>query len=62
MEKPIENLATTAELAQYLGLKPNTLDHWASGGKGPAYVKIEGARRYDWADVRDWIESRKVRH
>lgn len=58
----MEGLATTAEVAEYLKLKPNTLDHWASSGRGPAYCKIEGQRRYDWADVREWVEARKVRH
>lgn len=59
---PVEGLATTAEVAAYLQVKPNTMDHWASEGRGPAYTKIEGGRRYDWADVRNWVESKKVRH
>ncbi len=58
----MEGLANTRELAEYLNVKPQTLDAWASQGRGPAYTKIEGARRYDWADVREWVEARKVRH
>lgn len=58
----MEGLATTAEVADYLNVKPNTMDHWASAGRGPAYSKIEGSRRYDWADVRTWVEAQKVRH
>jgi excisionase family DNA binding protein len=58
----VEGLATTQEVADYLKVKPNTLDHWASDGRGPVYTKIEGSRRYDWADVREWVEARKVRH
>lgn len=44
-------LATTAEVAAYLNVKPNTLDHWASSGEGPAFVKMNGRRRYDWKAV-----------
>lgn len=57
----MEPLASTREVAEYLGVKPQTLDYWASNGKGPAYVKLDGRRRYDWADVRTWVDERKVR-
>lgn len=55
-------LATKEEVAEYLQVKPGTLDAWAKRGAGPVYSKIEGHRRYDWADVRAWVEARKVRH
>lgn len=58
----MEPLATREQVAEFLAIEPRTLDNWASLGRGPGYVKVEGARRYDWADVRDWVESRKVRH
>lgn len=58
----MEGLATTREVAEYLNIKPQTLDAWASKGRGPAFSKIEGIRRYDWADLRAWVEARKVRH
>lgn len=58
----VEGLATTAEVADYLKVKPNTLDHWASENRGPAYSKIEGHRRYAWKDVLAYVEARKVRH
>lgn len=57
----MEGLATAKQVAEYLGVHPKSVDRWASQGAGPPYVKIEGARRYDWADVRAWIEERKVR-
>lgn len=47
-------LATTAEVAAYLKVKPNTLDHWASSGEGPAFVKLNGRRRYDWKAVYEY--------
>jgi predicted DNA-binding transcriptional regulator AlpA len=56
----MENLATKEEVADYLSVQPGTLDAWAKQGKGPAYSKIEGLRRYDWADVRAWVQERKV--
>lgn len=58
----MEDLATKEEVAAYLKVQPKTLDVWASQGRGPAFVKIGSARRYDWADVREWVEARKVRH
>lgn len=58
----MEELLTTAELAEYLKVRPNTIDHWATSGRGPAYIKVEGARRYSRADVTEWLEAKKVRH
>lgn len=58
----MEPLATRDQIAEYLGLNPKTLDVWASQRKGPPYIKVEGARRYDWADVKAWVEERTVRH
>lgn len=56
----MEDLATKEEVAAYLKIQPKTLDVWASQGRGPRYIKIERARRYDWADIREWVEARKV--
>lgn len=58
----MEGLATSKEVAAYLGVHPQSMDRWASQGKGPRFAKIEGIRRYDWTDVREWVEARKVRH
>lgn len=58
----MEGLATPAELADYLSVKVRTLDNWAYQRKGPPYIVVEGSRRYDWTEVRDWLEARKVRH
>lgn len=58
----MEGLATTIEVAEYLKVKPGTLDVWAHRGMGPPFIRVESARRYDWQDVRDWLEARKVRH
>lgn len=58
----MEALATKEEIATYLAIHPKTLDVWANQRKGPPYIKVEGARRYDWADVRAWLQARKVEH
>lgn len=58
----VEGLATTSEVAAYLNVRPHTLANWAAQKKGPPFIKVEGARRYDMTDVRAWLEERKVRH
>jgi excisionase family DNA binding protein len=57
-----EPLATKEQVAEYLGVHPGTLDRWVGEKEGPAYVKVGLQRRYDWNDVRAWVESRKVQH
>lgn len=54
----MKGLATTEEVAAYLNVSPQTLANWASQGRGPAYFKIEGQRRYDWDVVQKWVLSR----
>jgi DNA-binding transcriptional MerR regulator len=56
----MEPLAGKERVAEILGIEPRTLDNWASAGKGPVYVKVGGHRMYDLADVREWVEARKV--
>lgn len=56
------NLATSREVAEYLGVHPKSMDRWARTGQGPVFIRIGSARRYDWDDVRTWVESRKVKN
>ena len=58
----MEDLMSTAQVAAYLGVTPQTLANWAYKGKGPEFVKLDGRRRYVPADVRAWVEARKVNH
>lgn len=51
---------TTRQVAAILNVKPQTLDMWASKGKGPAYYKVEGIRRYSQADLEQYLADRKV--
>ncbi len=58
----MEGLATPQEIAEYLQVKEQTLRNWAHQNRGPAFVMVEGARRYRWSDVRQYLEDRTVRH
>jgi excisionase family DNA binding protein len=51
-------LATTREVAEYLGVPERTLGQWAHYGIGPRYCKIGRHRRYRWSDVEAWVASR----
>lgn len=46
----------------YLGGAPSvqTLARWRSEGIGPPWVRIGGAIGYQIADLRRWIDSRRV--
>lgn len=45
------------ELADGLGVKPETLETWRGQGEGPAYTKLGRAVFYRLCDVWDWIAS-----
>ena len=53
-------LATTAEVAQYLGTTPGQLAQMRYAGTGPHFT-LTGPRsvRYDWDDVDRWLAGRK---
>jgi excisionase family DNA binding protein len=51
---------TPQELAEYLQINPDTLRQWARRNKGPAYIMVEGARRYSPDAVREYLEHRTV--
>lgn len=53
-------LATSREISEYLNVRPQTMDAWASRGGGPPFIKLDGRRRYDWDDLAAWLEARKV--
>lgn len=51
----------TKEVAEMIGISPNTLAAWRSMGKGPPYMQIgQGAVRYKEADIVEWMESQYV--
>lgn len=60
--KAVENLLTTAELAEYLKVDEETLRRWRQTGGGPRYVNLhgdKGAVRYRRAEVERWLQSRE---
>ena len=51
-------LATTREVAEFLGVPERTLGQWAYFGTGPRYAKIGRHRRYRWEDVEAFVAAR----
>lgn len=63
-----DELLTIEEAAAYLGFSPSTLEKWRSGYRGvkggPPFIPMHDGEkspvRYMVADLRAWIESRRV--
>ena len=45
------------EVADLLGVSPNTLKHWRWVGKGPRYVKLVSKIAYRRCDLDEWINA-----
>lgn len=57
-DKPIKpEFMTPRELAQQLGVSPQTLASWRFYGKGPKFTRMERLIRYRLSDVDEWIAS-----
>lgn len=52
-----ENLKTE-EAAEFLQVKPATLEQWRWNGKGPQFIKMGRAVRYRKVDLDAFIEAR----
>ncbi len=50
-------LATSAEVAEHLGVPLGTLKQWAYRKVGPKYVKVGRHRRYRWSDIEKWLDQ-----
>ena len=53
-------LLTTAQVAEILTLKPQTLAKWRMDGSGPSYIRLGTAVRYKATDIQAYIEQRPV--
>ena len=53
-------LLTDPVATEILGVAKGTLNVWRHEGKGPRYVKLEGAVRYRYGDLLDYINHRSV--
>lgn len=49
-------LATTKEVAEYLGVAVPTIHQWRWLGVGPRAVRVRGQLRFNWGDVDAWLE------
>jgi predicted DNA-binding transcriptional regulator AlpA len=56
-----ERLIDSEELREWLHVPVRTLDDWSYRHQGPPFVRIGRHRRYDPADVREWLEQCKDR-
>lgn len=56
----MKTLLRTDEVAEYLGLSPGTLRFWRYIGRGPRYLKVGTAVRYNHADILEWLDQRVV--
>lgn len=50
-------LASSDEVAEFLGVPLRTLDTWAYRRTGPRFAKIGRHRRYRWSDVERWLDE-----
>lgn len=50
-----DDFLTTEQVAEILGVRPNTLEIWRSHGGGPPFVKIGRLVRYRSGDLEAWI-------
>jgi len=53
---------TTPEAAEYLSVKPGTLEVWRCQGRGPRFVRLGRAIRYRPADLDNFIEKNLMAH
>lgn len=60
MNPPPEPLATPEQVADYLQIPVKTLAKWRSEGTGPDYSKVGRHVRYDWADIREWLDTQSA--
>jgi hypothetical protein len=52
-----KNLLKENEAAHYLAVEVATLRRWRWAGKGPRFLKIEGAVRYDPVDLMEFVAA-----
>lgn len=53
-----EELFTSADLAEYLGVPLRTVQDWRSAGTGPRGVRLGKYVRFRASDVAQWLEDR----
>lgn len=56
----MHQLFKEATAAKLLNLEPRTLSRWRFMGKGPSYIKIGGAVRYQSTDLENFVAKGRV--
>jgi predicted site-specific integrase-resolvase len=54
-----DDLADPAAVAAYLQVSVATLKDWRYRGVGPAFTRAGRLVRYDWADVRRYLQEHR---
>jgi len=54
-----DRLLDQGELSTMLGVPVGTLEQWRARKRGPAFLRIGRHVRYDLAEVREWLDSRR---
>jgi len=57
----LEPLIPTVEAAKAIGVRPHSLDNWASKRIGPDFVKAGRFRLYSGSALRAFIEARTTK-
>jgi len=59
----LERLLTPSEVAELFGVPVKRLREWRRSGvhRGPAYIRIEQAARYQLADLQEYIRKHRLR-
>ncbi len=55
--KPTSRLLKEGEAAKFLSLEVATLRRWRWSGRGPRFLKLGGAVRYELADIEAFKEA-----
>jgi predicted site-specific integrase-resolvase len=54
-----DDLLSTPELAQALGVNERTVRKWRADGTGPSVLWAGEHARYRWGDVQVWLRRRE---
>lgn len=61
MKFPPDSRLTTAETANYLGVRADTVAYWRMRGNGPPFLRIGGRINYRIDDLDAWIAANSER-
>lgn len=56
----VKKKLNTNEAAEYLGIRPNTLEVWRCKHKGPRYAKLGARVVYDIDDLNNFFKGRSI--